>query len=767
MKKLRIILLLLLTISAAKAQDYKRELSALNNYLRTFDNGFFGYLEVKDGYIYTRFKTGGFNKFKMEDMQDAVVENNKVFFKCKNDAYCQTTDWKVNSNNYSHFYGDNATSAQLLELKNLLNNFKRAYLNESNTSNTDENIDALSKTTSINTTSSSNSNTSKVNGNYQIELNKLNDYLKTFDDGYYGYLEIKDGILYDRFKSGKYTKTAMNQLATAKVETEKRKIIIPCKNGESCVFSTYTDSYHNQLSFSQSTDFNTAQLVTLFNNFISAYNGGITTPTKEIKYTESSEFLDGTNNNASDKLNTNKPNVDIVNNSPINTTKSESNNYTSALAALNAYLTQFDDTRYKGIEIKDGVIYSNYANGNYSKANMSDIDKAYLNAEYKYVKLACKSGKECVYSSITKSYHEYFNFQTSTGKDLNKMLMLLNNFIDAYLNSLNQNSSSKQKEINHDELKSDIKIDDIFENAQTKNTTSSNNSNSIQKALDEVNAYMITLDNGRYKGFKVEGDYLVNYYENNQYSKAKISDLGYASFNNEYNYAKLDCKESKNCIYSTFTYSYHDYFNFNITEGKSGDKMVQLLNNLLDAFNNKNSSTSTSTTSANRTDRNTEAKQRQESQSKEKVSDEEFWEDFAFFLGEEDSQEDSSHTSTTKSTTNSNQNYQEALKKLNDYLPTFNKETYRTIEVKNGYVFFAFNLYNTTYTSKISINSLKQNTMLVNASYNTVKIQCKGESDCFYSTYSNGNVNHFQFFTYSVKELETIKKLLQDFIQAL
>ena len=35
--------------------------------------------------------------------------------------------------------------------------------------------------------------------NYTDVLKKINTYLKTFDNGYYGYLEVIDGYLYDRF----------------------------------------------------------------------------------------------------------------------------------------------------------------------------------------------------------------------------------------------------------------------------------------------------------------------------------------------------------------------------------------------------------------------------------------------------------------------------------------------------------------------------------------------------------------------------------------
>ncbi|MBK8671875.1 MAG: hypothetical protein IPN93_02495 [Bacteroidetes bacterium] len=64
--------------------------------------------------------------------------------------------------------------------------------------------------------------------NYITQLNKINQFLKTFDNGYYGYLEIKDGYLYDRFPSGKYSKSEIKYLGKAREEELKRKVVVDC-----------------------------------------------------------------------------------------------------------------------------------------------------------------------------------------------------------------------------------------------------------------------------------------------------------------------------------------------------------------------------------------------------------------------------------------------------------------------------------------------------------------------------------------------------------
>ena len=113
--------------------------------------------------------------------------------------------------------------------------------------------------------------TNTYSQSYQSQLKKVNEFLKTFDSGYYGYLEIKDGYLYDNFPSGKYCKAKLNDLTTATVAEANRKVALKCKSATDCVYSTYTDSYHNEFPFSSSTDFNTKNLIDMLDNLLDAY----------------------------------------------------------------------------------------------------------------------------------------------------------------------------------------------------------------------------------------------------------------------------------------------------------------------------------------------------------------------------------------------------------------------------------------------------------------------------------------------------------------
>lgn len=394
---------------------------------------------------------------------------------------------------------------------------------------------------------------------YTSELKKLNDYLKTFDNGYYGYLEISGGYLYDRFKSGKHTKALMSDLEKAETEIHNQKVKVICKDNKSCVFSTYTDSYHKEMSFSQSASFNSSELVTLFNNFINAYNNKTSNSTSTTNSTTTSQ-----------------PKGELL-------TKLE-----NALNELNAFLPKLDNGRYQGIEVKDGYIISQYQNGKSSKAKIEEIDYVKTNNEYNYVKLGCKGDAKCVYSTITSGYHDYFNFNTGAA-NLTKTETILNNFLTSLKTYLNSSEYKSTQSVNNKQ---------VDRSAQTPSTRAT------ESAV------------------------------------------------NESKYAK-------------------------------------------------------------------------------------------------------------------------ALKNLNDYLTTFNSNVYKGVEVKDGKVSFKFFVFGALYSSDISIEDLTKNTIILigksagSTTEDEVKILCKGESNCFYSTYSKDKTDHFRFFSYSVKDFALMKQMLEEFVNSL
>ena len=116
------------------------------------------------------------------------------------------------------------------------------------------------------------------------------------------------------------------------------------------------------------------------------------------------------------------------------------------------------------------------------------------------------------------------------------------------------------------------------------------------------------------------------------------------------------------------------------------------------------------------------------------------------------------------------QPYKSKLKTLNEYLKVFNPKTYRDIEVKDSMVYFKFEYYTQIYQSSISIRELKQNTIVVKGSTlatDEIKIKCKGDSKCFYSNFSKGYIDHFRFYSDTVKDITKMEEVLNKFIKSL
>jgi hypothetical protein len=258
---------------------------------------------------------------------------------------------------------------------------------------------------------------------YKTQLNQLNNYLKTFDDGYYGYLEVKDGYLYDRFKSGKYSKAKISDLLKAKESEAKRKVIVPCKYGN-CVFSTYTDSYHEQMSFSQSKDFNTTVLIDLLNKFLVAYNN-------EDIYIEKEDLED---------LDSDYPKViekitKIANNQTTNNSSTKNVKLDNAIKNLNKYLETFDNGYYGHVEVINNVFYVRFKNGVSNYFNLKDISEVKVltnNSSNTKVAFMCKEGKNCLYSGYLKDYEDYQCFFINSYFDTKELVKLMNDVLNAF-----------------------------------------------------------------------------------------------------------------------------------------------------------------------------------------------------------------------------------------------------------------------------------------------------------------------------------------------
>lgn len=461
-----------------------------------------------------------------------------------------------------------------------------------------------------------------------------------------------------------------------------------------------------------------------------------------------------------------------------------SQSYQSALKKLNDYLKTFDNGYYGYLEIKDGYLYDRFKNGNdYCRGKMAEMDYAFEKEKNRKVDLVCKGTNLCVYSTFTNGNYNSFTFSQSTDFNTSELITLLNNFVKAY----HKNSTSKNTEDEEygrlqddlDKYKSNIDIMNSGSNQKTNSSSNTSTTKTVssqdykdkaQKALQELNDYMVTLDNGRYKGMEVTNGYIIQNYEGGQSSKAKIEDIDRVEINTEYNYAKLACKGDSKCVYSSITGGYHDYFNFNVGS-KSLSKMETLLKNFLTALK-KCTENTISSTATNSTGVKTEAQKLREQKERERQSktnnsndeDDFFWMDGA---------SDATAKVAPKTNATSSIKYETPLKNLNDYLKTFNPETYKDVEVKNGKVYFKFYVYGTVYNSYIDISALVNNTIVLKGKSvgafgsEEIKIACKGESKCFYSEYSKGTADHFRFFSRSVADLSKMKQLVDDFIKSL
>lgn len=432
----------------------------------------------------------------------------------------------------------------------------------------------------------------------------------------------------------------------------------------------------------------------------------------------------------------------------VNTNNTNPKSYQSELKAVNDYLKTFDNGYYGYLEIIDGYLYDRFKNGgNYCKALINNIDVAVEAEAKRKVSLKCKSDDLCVFSTFTSSNHASFSFSQNSDFNTKTLIDLLNNLIAAYKN-IEPNTSNSNSKSNQDKLLQELKY-----------------------AVDELNKHLPTLDNGRYKGIGVKDDYVYSYYANNNSSKAKIQDIDYVEANKQYNYVKMACKGNSQCIYSSITGNYHDYFNFNVTSSTIS-KTETLLKNFVNALKNyigTNKSTSNNTTTTNKnTTEKSEAqkireqmeKMREEQQTKPTKNTEENWEDYAYLFDEV----------VSKPNTTLVPKYANALQKLNDYLKIFNPETYGEVEVKEGNVYFNFKYYSVKYKSSISIENLTKNTTILKATsvYNDeVKIVCKEGKELFYSTYQNEYKDHFRFFSNTVKDLSKMQQLVNEFVNAL
>jgi hypothetical protein len=663
-------------------RNYQTALKKLNDYLKTFDNGYYGYFEVINDEIFIRLKAGTYCSALISDLDKAyVVETNKkIEIRCLGGENCMNATYTKGKTTGLKMYQDkNFDSEEFIQLINdLISTLKKSNSNTFNSGNKSEITQSeISEPNSANSNNNA-SGYSTSTENYQTALKKVNEYLKTFDNGYYGYLEIKDGFLYDKFPSGKYSKSEIKYLGKAYEEDPDKKVSINCIEGKDCVFSTYTDSYHGSIGFSQTYSFNTSELITLLDNLIAAYKKSTGNYKNDValiaNYTTKNESINST------KI-----------------TTTSNSNYKTALQKLNDYLKTFDNGYYGYFEVKDGYIYDRFKAGKYNKFKMEDMEGAIVQPEYSRVIFKCKSGN-CISTDWKENgKEEYTQFTKGSAYNYKELADLLNNFKDAYL-------GKKQTSTNNSTVSANKSREEKAKERQQP--TSKTNDDDLDEDWDALEKAAAKLNNSTKEVKESTGTLRSILYD----KEIILTDID----NSDPNFDKAKKYIGKKGKTKTYIIPNDDNLTF------YGDI---------------------------------------------------YFDGILFKFKKIRIKEVTANENT--SSTSSNNKYTEPLKKLNDYLKTFNSETYRDIEVKDGKVYFAFFVYGAKFNSSIGINELKNNTIITigksvgSFKIDEVKISCKGDSKCFYSQYSKGTADHFRFFSNTVTDFTKIEQLVKDFIKAL
>ncbi|MCO5233245.1 MAG: hypothetical protein M9888_05875 [Chitinophagales bacterium] len=418
-------------------------LKKVNDYLKTFDNGYYGYLEVIDGYLYDRFASGKYTKTAISNLGKAVeVSENKVAIMCKNELECVYSTY-TNSNHKQMSFSQNS-SFNPSTLVDLLNNLVVALNNKSSNANLGEN-----KSNNILSSNVKKFTDAEFLAACKSELDELNKFLETFDKGYYGYLEIKDGFLYDRFLAKKYNSMPIDSLGYVVIDEEYNRVLLDCKNNSNCSFSTFNNKYYDGMSFSQSTSYDKYKLATLINNLVNKLrnpndNKGISplaikTKNGNTEVQGNSEVVNSNFSSYDDEVNialSNLFDTPIAPKTTPSNNSSQGSNYKTPLNELNTFLnTYYNPEIDNNVEVINTSVYFNFLvdGDNYSSSiKMADLKKyVTVNVTASEVKLQCNNSQKLFYSTYADATYDYFSFTAPDNANKEKLAKLLSDFIKA------------------------------------------------------------------------------------------------------------------------------------------------------------------------------------------------------------------------------------------------------------------------------------------------------------------------------------------------
>lgn len=259
---------------------------------------------------------------------------------------------------------------------------------------------------------------------YKLQLDKLNNYLKTINDGYYGYFEVNGNDIYLRLQSGKYCKATITDLDKAYPEVENKSVFLKCKNGANCMTATYTSSNTIGIIMSNTTNINTTEFAQLINDFLSAVRS--TNPAASLQTQASStsntenkitpSIVAETNKTASANKNKNDEDFDALEKIAVDVNK-------NMKLANNVIIPT--GTRVKLINVFEKNDNYNEAKKYFGKIGTTLTDMKFAGDSYTYGKVKFEDGKELYFSNAVLEATPLINTTLQVQDNLQKLNQIL------------------------------------------------------------------------------------------------------------------------------------------------------------------------------------------------------------------------------------------------------------------------------------------------------------------------------------------------------
>ena len=109
--------------------------------------------------------------------------------------------------------------------------------------------------------------------NQAVALNSLNSFLKTFEGGHYGFVEVTNGELFIRYKSGHSSNFKLSDISEIKIlqnDATGTRVAFMCRDGQKCVYSGNTYTNYVSQPFTTKAQVSGQELYSLMENVMKA-----------------------------------------------------------------------------------------------------------------------------------------------------------------------------------------------------------------------------------------------------------------------------------------------------------------------------------------------------------------------------------------------------------------------------------------------------------------------------------------------------------------